>query len=1122
MRVCLHWPSWEESVSDNIKSWLQTLALEKYAALFIENDIDVSVLAYITDEDLKELGVTVGGRRKILAAAASMASTASASVPAVENAPTAQPAVAERRQVTVMFCDLAASTALSTQLDAEDMREVILAYQTAASDAIKRHDGFVARYMGDGILVYFGYPKARENDAKRAIAAGMSIIADVTTLKLPPITRLGQTLSVRVGIASGEVVVGDIIGEGASQEAAITGEAPNLAARVQSIAVPNTIAVSQSTHQLSAEAFSFEELPSAMVKGFSTPQRIFQVLSAKEGVATGYLPGTPRTQFVGRLQEHNAILNAATQATKVGAGQMILIRGEAGIGKTRLTSEITEALSTSGFGVHKGLVLDFGLEQGRDAVRSILRDAIRELVHDTKEVSSTAVSALINEGMLDASNAIFLNDLLSLEQESDQSSLLNAMDGETRKKGKLDTIQEFVQGLGRRQKTLIVVEDVHWADKETLESLAALARGCKAAPVVLLMTSRIVGDPLDQTWRAEAGNQYLLTIDLGPLDSSDALQLAKAFDVLDATVLARFVERSEGNPLFLEEMLRNASELGSEHVPPTLQTLILARLDRLEARDRNAAQAGASIGQRFSPDVLRFVIDDPDYNFDNLARQNIVRPDAGEMQFTHALIQDVAYESQLRATKRNIHRRAAQWFNDRDAILYARHLEMAEDPLAAKAYLDAATDAAARNEDESVLELFERGTPLAQDDETRLRLGFLAGDALRNIGRTDDSILMFRQAAETAIDTTLKCAALVGIAEGLRISNQYHEALGVLEQAQAVSHGQKAAIRARIFQLRGSISFHLGDIDSCLEAQSMSLKLAKEAGDPITEATSLSNSGDAYYLQGMMIDARNRFDECLALSHKHGLGKIEVSNRSMVGWSRVHMMEFREALQDGAACAEMAARVNNLREGGQGHTLAGYCAKMLGAYEDSVDWSEAGLAFYERIGAPVFSLNSYGLLAEAYAYTGQMADARLSIAKAMNILESSGQSFLGPYILAVAATLAESDEKSLTLVEKAVSILDAGCVSHNYMWFTNIMVNFELQRGNSAAALEHANRLEIYNQRQPLLYSSYLVSRTRAEASLIANAHDPQARQKLQAVAAIAEAAGLRRDVEAIKHRLSA
>src|SRR5271165_2646610 len=326
----------------DVAVWLRSLGLERYEALFRENDIDAEVLSDLTDGDLEKLGVSLGHRKRLLKAAAALAAGPAPAPPAAAApVPPGGPAdAAERRQLTVMFCDLVGSTAISARLDPEDMREVIRAYQDACSGAVARYDGFVAKFMGDGVLAYFGFPRAHEEDAERAVRAGLDIAAVVAKLD----TRAKESLKVRIGIATGIVVVGDLVGQGPAQEQAVVGDTPNLAARLQGLARPGSVVIAESTKRLLGGAFELKPLGPQTLKGFDAPVPAWAVVREAENVSRFEASRAHGlTPFVGREHEV-ALLLDRWHETREGEGQAVLLSDEAGIGKSRVLATLSERI----------------------------------------------------------------------------------------------------------------------------------------------------------------------------------------------------------------------------------------------------------------------------------------------------------------------------------------------------------------------------------------------------------------------------------------------------------------------------------------------------------------------------------------------------------------------------------------------------------------------------------------------------------------------------------------------------------------------------------------------------------------------------------------------------------
>ena len=393
-----------------ISDWLEKLGMSEYAERFAENDIDTAVLRHLSDQDLKELGVSLGHRRKMLAAIAELVGAVQAP-PQLALTELKPQDTAERRQVTVLFSDLVGSTALAARMDPEDLREVISAYQKCVAQTVERFGGFVAKYMGDGVLVYFGYPQAHEDDAERAVRAGLDLIQAVGELKS---TALLQT---RVGIATGVVVVGDLIGSGEAQERGIVGETPNLAARLQGIAEPNTVVIAESTRKLLGNLFDLQNLGAQDLKGIGGPMRAWAVLrQASVESRFDALHASGLTELVGREEELELLLRRWAKA-KTGEGQVVLLSGEPGIGKSRLTAALMEDLAGE---PHTRLRYFCSPQHTDSAFYPIIGQMERaaEFAHgDTAQVKLDKLDALLAQTSTSTQDVSLFADMLSLPND---------------------------------------------------------------------------------------------------------------------------------------------------------------------------------------------------------------------------------------------------------------------------------------------------------------------------------------------------------------------------------------------------------------------------------------------------------------------------------------------------------------------------------------------------------------------------------------------------------------------------------------------------------------------------------------------------------------------------------
>ena len=605
--------------------------------------------------DLEKIGVSLGHRRKILAAIAELSGASPSKHEPADGVEPKPQETAERRQVTVMFSDLVGSTALSARMDPEDLREVISAYQKCVAETVQRFRGFVAKYMGDGVLIYFGYPHAHEDDAERAVRAGLDLVGAVSDLKTH------APLQTRVGIATGLVVVGDLIGSGASQEQAIVGETPNLAARLQGVAEPNSVVVAESTRKLVGNMFELEDLRPQELKGIAGPVRAWAALrpssveSRFDALHAGAL-----TELVGREEELDLLLRRWSKA-RSGEGQVVLLSGEPGIGKSRLTTAIMERLTSE---PHTRLRYFCSPQYTDSALYPIISQMERAagFSHDDDtQTKLDKLDALQAKSLTPPQDAALLADMLSLPSEGRYPTL--DLDSQQRRQKTLEALTAQLEGLAQPKPVLMVFEDVHWIDPTSLEAVGRAVERLRTLRVFLIVTYRPEFEP---PW---IGRPYVTALTLNRLGEREIAAM------IDVPLLPSCHRRV---PLFVEEMTKAVLEAESEgqahghrrrsiaSVPASLHASLMARLDRLEAA-KDVAQIGAAIGREFSHTLLAAVAEKSDEALQAalnrliaaglLFRQGV--PPHASYLFKHALVQDAAYGTLLREARRALHGRIA-------------------------------------------------------------------------------------------------------------------------------------------------------------------------------------------------------------------------------------------------------------------------------------------------------------------------------------------------------------------------------------------------------------------------------------------------------------------------------
>jgi class 3 adenylate cyclase/predicted ATPase len=707
----------------DIAAWLREQGLERYIQAFEANDVDAAVLRTLTADDLKELGVTsLGHRKKLLEAIAALAGLPSTAPlgEALATAPETPPArqEAERRQLTLLFCDLVGSTELSARLDPEDMRDVIRAYQIAVAGEIGRFEGHVAKFMGDGVLAYFGYPRAHEDEVERAVRAGLALADVVGRLKAP--TR--QALAARVGIATGQVVVGDLVGEGAAQEQAVVGETPNLAARLQGIATPGQVVIAATTRRLLGAGFELEELGERELKGISEPVQAFAV-TGERPVESRFeaRSGPTLLPMVGRDQELALLLERWTQA-KGGEGQGVLLVGEAGIGKSRVSRALLDAVADEPHNRVRYQCSPYHTD-------SALWPAIQQLNHaaglgvdDPVETKLDKLEVLLGRaGGRDA--APLIADLLNLEGDTRYGPL--DLEPQVQRSRTLAALVDQLLGLAARQSVLVVLEDAHWIDPTTLELIEQCLDRIAAARVLILLTSR----PDRQPQLAAHPHVTRLTLNRLGRAGVEAIVARLGADHLPSVTIDTIIARADGVPLFVEELTKAVLETGETSIPASLHDSLMARLDRIP-EIKEVAQTAACIGRDFDYPLLAAIADRPDADLaaalDKLAAAELIycrgRPPEAGYTFKHALVRDTAYASLLRRRREEIHARIARTLErefsslaEASPELLARHFtEASLIEQAIPFWLAAGEKVARRSANVEAIEAFRKGLDLVE------------------------------------------------------------------------------------------------------------------------------------------------------------------------------------------------------------------------------------------------------------------------------------------------------------------------------------------------------------------------------------------------------------------------
>jgi class 3 adenylate cyclase/ABC-type lipoprotein export system ATPase subunit len=668
--------------------WLQGLGLEKYSAVLASHDIDLTVVPDLTEHDLEKLGLSIGHRRKFLTAAAKFRPVTSSPVASAQIEPSGQPVPqVERRQVTVVFIDLVGSTALGSELDPEDLIRLLRQYREACVATVGKHDGYIAQYLGDGILVYFGFPLALEHAAELAVRAGLETVEKVGRLKRPD----GLPLQCRVGIATGLVVTGETSGVGAAGEETVVGDTPNLAARLQSAAEPDCVLVGPSTHQLTRDFFNYSFLGEQAIKGFNEPVLVWKALreSASESrfAAAHAAAAGP---MVGRERELAFLYDAWQRATQ-GDGHVVLLAGEAGMGKSRLLEALAERVREEPHRLLRCQCSPYHRNSVLFPIKTLLRhrlDIGRDL--STQENMDRVGRALERVGRQSRSSMLLLAELLEIPLEDTLSPI--EMTPNQRKNETLAIVEDLLM-MALDGPVLLLLEDAHWSDQTTQTLIDRLLNRIGREHALVLITHR---PELKTNWSEHAQGTQINCKAIGQNHCAALIRQVANRSQMDDSLVREIIARSDGVPLFAQELTKAVLDLrsvGPSAVPLTLQDSLMARLDRL-GRAKDVAQIASVFGRQFSLALLQAVAgashSDLSEALVRLRESGLVfeagNEDGLSYSFNHSLVQEAAYESLSRSRRQSLHHEIARHLESRstatgesEPTLIAHHYSRAGD-----------------------------------------------------------------------------------------------------------------------------------------------------------------------------------------------------------------------------------------------------------------------------------------------------------------------------------------------------------------------------------------------------------------------------------------------------------
>ena len=1019
--------------------------MSEYIERFSQNRIDFSVLPDLTEQDLKELGIVLGDRRKLLRAIAELDSAGTSGPPAAAG-------TAERRQLTVMFCDLVGSTSLSAGLDPEDLREIIGAYHRCCAATVEQNGGFVAKYMGDGVLIYFGYPQAREDDAERAVETGLALAKTV-----PELAASSQSpLRVRVGIATGLVVVGDLLGSGEAQERGVVGETPNLAARLQGIAKPGMVVISESVRRLIGGLFELQDLGEQELKGIAKPVRAWAALRASS-IESRFdaLRATSAVALVGRDKELDLLLRQWSGA-KGGEGRAVTLSGEAGIGKSRLTSALLERLAAE---PHSRLRYFCSPQHTGSALYPFIRQLERAVGlsrDDAPSAKLDKLDALLAPSASPEERAL-LAELLSLPNDGRYPAL--TLTPPQRRQKSFDAIINQIIALARSEPVLMIFEDAHWSDPSSQDVLNLAIQRLASHRVLLMVTFRPEFVP------AWAGSHMAIALARLPVeDVGSMIDRVAGANALPDSLRQEIVERADGIPLFVEEMTKAVLEATTEQdarrtvaaapapargVPASLHASLMARLDRLGAA-KEVAQTAAAIGREFSHELLVAVAQTSPSELsaalDRLVSAGLLlrqgaAPHATYL-FNHALVQDAAYSTLLRDARHTLHARIGETLEqkfpdiaERQPEVVARHFMEAgltekAATLSAKAGRRSLARSALKEAAEQLaqaLRLLESLAGSAERRHEQIRLQIELSNALihtkghaspatkASFERARLLIESAERQGEPLDDQLLLFSVLYGFWVANRMAFKGDIACELADQFLELAEKQNSTAPRMIGHMMKGISLvlvgaasegraHLDNAVALYEPAEHR-PLATRFGHDV-RTTVLCWRALALWVLGYPDAAAADMESALNEARE-----IEHAATSMFALSHVSLA--RILRRDHAAAAALAeqlvalgAEKGSLYWQSYGTMLQGWLLAQDGKPNEAISVGTRAVTAIRSTGATAYAPWYLSYLAEAHAKQRQFEDARRCIADAIAAAESTGEKWLEAEIYRIAADIA--------------------------------------------------------------------------------------------------------------------
>lgn len=1030
----------------------------------------------------------------------------------------------ERRLAAVIFVDLTGYTRLSESLDVEDLQQLESRFLNVMEGIVEDYGGTVTDRHGDSLIGVFGYPISHDNDVIRAAATALDMHAAMPLLthELGQDLQLREGLTIHIGISLGEVVpLVPEADEEENEDPRVVGKSLTLAKRLSDMASPAETLISEPVYRVLLGKAECEPIGDLPLEGFSDPLPVLRLLMLNPEE-----PGLTQTPFVGRKYEHDLILRELDHCRRYDQRHFVTIRGEAGMGKTRLAQEVARSARTRGFADTRVAILDFGGARRRPFAETLTWGLLDLRPDCSPAVRRHASDRLLRSQDLAIEHRLFLHRLLGLSLNRVDIATLEAMDNRARLEGRRALLAQLVRMAASERPVLLIVEDMHWAEPEAIDDLVALAAAVPDVPVSFVVTWRLGESADEESWGEKTRALDPVILDLSPLTDEDALLLVMSSGSSDPVRVRSAVDLAKGNPLFLEQVVRHAEEveagrISGSNVPDLVMSLVQARMDRLLARDHRALQAAAVIGDRFEIEQLRYLLAAPNYDCTVLMQRRFVRSDGAEFVFAHDLVRQGVYRSILKSNCRQMHRRVADWFSDRDLVLRAEHLEKAEDPEAPDAFFHAAKHTAEDFDYDSALKLVDRSVALSQPHSGLFDQFCLKGDLLSILGRHEQSNEMFALALDHAPDENTRCRMFISQARNHNYLDQPERCEPLLSRAESIAAQEMdAKLLSDIFRVRGAIEMHRGHTEICIRHHERSFDFAKQSGATESMAQALRGLGLAHYLRGRIITAREKLEECIRFSIESGLERTAIEIMHFTAYPKYYDLDIAGAMEVGRQSRESGVRIRHPRTIMNGNRVIAYMLLEQGRWDEAEKHLTENLRVAQELQARRFEPILRVQLAKIKALAGHKDEATHEGELAFAMSRSLDEKYLGPCVLGCYATFVEDRDKQDWALRRARQILKDGSASHNYFWFYRDAIAVCLQREDWEGACRFADALEAYAAGEPLPYTRFYVTKGRTLADWGRGNRVTALRRRLQQLLRQASEAGMAPEAEMIASAL--